>query len=1082
MSDLLSIGSGAVKNSQLALTVVSNNIANVNTEGYVKQSLIYAENTPASLGRFSIGSGAVADGIRRAYDGLIENTVRSSESDLAAQQPIVDMTNRLVDVFGDQQASLVPALGGLFDSFRDLSLEASSEVRRDQVLGNAESLAGRFNDLSAQLDAFDVESEEALEAKVGELNVMLERLGQINGKLQKIKDLSKQPADLLDLRDQVLRDISGLVKIAVVENTNGTVKVGISNLDKTVVENNRFGQVNLQSTGGRPASMQLVLSFDETKRDLGQLEGGELSGLMSFRDRVLSPTMAGFESLATNLVTEINAAHAQGMDLSGDVGQDLFAVRPEADVFYADSAARLQVDVAAGSDLSLDGKTIQLQYDGDRDQWFGLNSDGQRVFAQGSNTQLTIDGVDVEITGSARDGDQIQIGLRANVARSMHVAISDVKKLAAAQLFNVIPAATNVGDAQAQVSLSAVPTAALPALSSVLANNAHPTAATTVQTTFTQALMQVPAGTSELQLLLASPATNAAELQVFTKDGRHLFGQALTDAQQQLAVSTANGFVANATYSNRYLNDGVTEVRIAAEDLSTTNGSLSINGVVISAANPVPSAVDLAALVNAQTALTGVQALIDEDDGTFVLTNVAGKESNPIELGALAGILSNVSGSITPDRYLDQPWQAGQVATSHFEVLADGTSRLRSEARIDGDAMPNVVAGADPIIAAGALNLNGKALSELALPIGQQLTSEDVETWLQENIDAEQLPLNVSLINEISVSADQLSKANGNLTINGVLVNGPEPIESLDDLAQLVNAAIAETGVEAYQAFDGSLTLRNAAGDQQGAPIIFGAGDGAIASLSGQVNPRLVIEAQRTAEDLEIKEVALTLGANGSFKDLAKLGMPGAIVIDEALSEDLIVFSTGALDTTAQIAASFVSVESDPLSLRQRTLDIEFTDANNYEITDRASGTVLAQRAYVPGSPISYQGVQVELSGTPVAGDRFEINNNAGGVSSSDNLSRLADIETMAFGSEQQTIQQGYLTLLNRAGTLSGQAQVAQQALEIVRDQAVATRESVAGVNLDEEAASLIKFQQSYQASARLIQTANQLFDVIVRL
>ena len=50
MTDLLSIGSSAVKNSQLALTVVSNNIANVNTEGYVKQSLIYEENTPASLG------------------------------------------------------------------------------------------------------------------------------------------------------------------------------------------------------------------------------------------------------------------------------------------------------------------------------------------------------------------------------------------------------------------------------------------------------------------------------------------------------------------------------------------------------------------------------------------------------------------------------------------------------------------------------------------------------------------------------------------------------------------------------------------------------------------------------------------------------------------------------------------------------------------------------------------------------------------------------------------------------------------------------------------------------------------------
>ena len=94
MSDLLSIGSSAIKNSQLALTVVSNNIANVNTEGYVKQSLIYEENASSALGRFSIGTGAVADGIRRAYDGLVENSVRTSESDLAAQQPIVDMTNR----------------------------------------------------------------------------------------------------------------------------------------------------------------------------------------------------------------------------------------------------------------------------------------------------------------------------------------------------------------------------------------------------------------------------------------------------------------------------------------------------------------------------------------------------------------------------------------------------------------------------------------------------------------------------------------------------------------------------------------------------------------------------------------------------------------------------------------------------------------------------------------------------------------------------------------------------------------------------------------------------------------------------
>ena len=137
--------------------------------------------------------------------------------------------------------------------------------------------------------------------------------------------------------------------------------------------------------------------------------------------------------------------------------------------------------------------------------------------------------------------------------------------------------------------------------------------------------------------------------------------------------------------------------------------------------------------------------------------------------------------------------------------------------------------------------------------------------------------------------------------------------------------------------------------------------------------------------------------------------------------------------------------------------------------------------AYTEGSTIRYQGIQVELSGIPGVGDRFAINNNADGVGSSENLTRLANIETMAFGSENRPFSRD-TSLLNRAGTLSGQAQVAQQALEIVRDQAVSARESVAGVNLDAEAASLIKFQQAYQASARLIQTANQLFDTIVRM
>ena len=95
---------------------------------------------------------------------------------------------------------------------------------------------------------------------------------------------------------------------------------------------------------------------------------------------------------------------------------------------------------------------------------------------------------------------------------------------------------------------------------------------------------------------------------------------------------------------------------------------------------------------------------------------------------------------------------------------------------------------------------------------------------------------------------------------------------------------------------------------------------------------------------------------------------------------------------------------------------------------------------------------------------------------------RLVDIESAKIIGDNQPLHEGYLGLLNDAGNASRQSKIAQQALEVVYDQAVESRDSIAGVNLDEEAANLIRFQQAYQASARLIQTANQLFDSILRL
>ena len=90
MADLLSIAGNSVKTNQSALAIVGNNIANANTEGYVRQELDVRENLPTRAGTVVLGTGALAVGTRRAYDSLLESSLRSSLSDLRSQAPIID--------------------------------------------------------------------------------------------------------------------------------------------------------------------------------------------------------------------------------------------------------------------------------------------------------------------------------------------------------------------------------------------------------------------------------------------------------------------------------------------------------------------------------------------------------------------------------------------------------------------------------------------------------------------------------------------------------------------------------------------------------------------------------------------------------------------------------------------------------------------------------------------------------------------------------------------------------------------------------------------------------------------------------
>ena len=141
MSDLLSIGRGGVQVYQRALSTTSNNIANLATEGYSRQETTIVDNVPKQDGPYFLGTGSIVDGINRNFDAFIEQSLRSSISDLQTQTPLIDYADRVVDILGSQKTGLTGALDTFFAAARGVSTDAASPELRAKFLSEADGLA-----------------------------------------------------------------------------------------------------------------------------------------------------------------------------------------------------------------------------------------------------------------------------------------------------------------------------------------------------------------------------------------------------------------------------------------------------------------------------------------------------------------------------------------------------------------------------------------------------------------------------------------------------------------------------------------------------------------------------------------------------------------------------------------------------------------------------------------------------------------------------------------------------------------------------------------------------------------------------
>jgi flagellar hook-associated protein FlgK len=240
-------------------------------------------------------------------------------------------------------------------------------------------------------------------------------------------------------------------------------------------------------------------------------------------------------------------------------------------------------------------------------------------------------------------------------------------------------------------------------------------------------------------------------------------------------------------------------------------------------------------------------------------------------------------------------------------------------------------------------------------------------------------------------------------------------------------------------------------------------------------------------------DIRLGMGT-GTPDDLRRLGFDAQLSIKGGTTDDLLLFVTdtslvpGDAASTVQITAQFSGIQGDmKQTLRASSLQVEFTSDTDYKIIDTRTQTLLAERSLIPdpksATPrLSYRGLKLEFSTAPKSGDQFTIDGNRDGIGNNETMLALVALENKRVMPGGLTITEAYIERVNQVGNVARQAAIAEQALQVVYQQAQEARDSISGVSLDEEASSLVRFQQAYQANAKVMQTAMALFDTILQV
>ena len=419
-----------------AIDVHSQNVAGVNTEGYVRRTVSLSPGTLLESGSGSQGGREDTVVIRRQVDEFLVDQARVTGSNAERARIVAEKAGQLKGLLSADSASLQDSLVSLRDGFDGLASQPTSAYARDTLMSRLESTISRLHDLDDRISLYEGEIDSRISSEIDTLNALTKQVADLNRKIASGSvENSSANSTLLDMRDRAVDRIAQKVSVRVLPGINGALSVSTKSGVSLVDGLDSATLTTIPDPYQRDRLMVALVTDSKINEISDQFGGGTIGGLLETRSTLIDPSRNQLGRVAAGLAMLLNDQNKEGMTPTGTAGTNIVTIGGPVVMARSGNTGTATINASIDNVKKLTAGDYLVERTGTN--WVVRRSDTlEAVATTGAGTAaspIKFEGLSLVMSGTPANADRFLIRPTRDAVTGLALTTTNSKVIAAAK-------------------------------------------------------------------------------------------------------------------------------------------------------------------------------------------------------------------------------------------------------------------------------------------------------------------------------------------------------------------------------------------------------------------------------------------------------------------------------------------------------------------------------------------------------------------------------------------------------------------------------------------------------------------------